>query len=325
MICLQCKKQIPDDSSSCSECGTPIVHQVQVVREISFRRYQRWIFYGILSFVFLAMVAIIARIYNANAKMVSDLIASQNLLDETKKKLASKEGELGGAIAKIEEANRSLEDTNSKLSDAETKLGDMEASLKKKENDFKAVLGEKTEFDEKYKKCQLDLDRSDANVYSLIIKLGKGISNKDLLKIPMADSNLIGDDGDGDGLPDKIEETFGSDPAKKDSDGDGYDDKSEVLRGYDPKSAGKLPIDNAFTVKQKGNILLQVEANGEAWYVAGDGKRYLLGFPKDAFRIMRQLDYWTNDWKSPAKTAPISAEKEAGSSTTPQVYSPVSL
>ena len=40
----------------------------------------------------------------------------------------------------------------------------------------------------------------------------------------------------------------------------------------------------------KGRILLQVEANGEAWYVNPlDNQRYFLGRPADAFSLMRQL------------------------------------
>jgi len=39
---------------------------------------------------------------------------------------------------------------------------------------------------------------------------------------------------------------------------------------------------------------LQVEGHGEAWYVnTGDGQRYFLGKPADAFRIMRSVEYWT--------------------------------
>lgn len=42
--------------------------------------------------------------------------------------------------------------------------------------------------------------------------------------------------------------------------------------------------------KAIGYILLQVEANGEAWYVyPNDLKRYYLGRPDDAFKIMRKL------------------------------------
>ena len=40
----------------------------------------------------------------------------------------------------------------------------------------------------------------------------------------------------------------------------------------------------------RGKILLQVEQNGEAWYVyPNNGKRYYLGRPHDAFEIMRSL------------------------------------
>ena len=39
-----------------------------------------------------------------------------------------------------------------------------------------------------------------------------------------------------------------------------------------------------------GHILLQVEANGEAWYVyPANGKAYYLGRPSDAFQIMKTL------------------------------------
>ncbi|MBU2456824.1 MAG: hypothetical protein V1768_03365, partial [Patescibacteria group bacterium] len=39
-----------------------------------------------------------------------------------------------------------------------------------------------------------------------------------------------------------------------------------------------------------GNILLQVEQNGEGWYVYPDNKKkYYLGRPADAFSIMRNL------------------------------------
>ncbi|MEA1963370.1 MAG: hypothetical protein U9M94_04000 [Patescibacteria group bacterium] len=52
----------------------------------------------------------------------------------------------------------------------------------------------------------------------------------------------------------------------------------------------KNKIDNNFSNNQKGKIFLQVENNGEAWYVnPEDGKRYFLGRPTDAFNVMRNL------------------------------------
>jgi hypothetical protein len=57
---------------------------------------------------------------------------------------------------------------------------------------------------------------------------------------------------------------------------------------------GLVPINfsNAANIatRLKGRILLQVESNGEAWYVNPDNEnRYYLGRPADAFQIMREL------------------------------------
>lgn len=47
---------------------------------------------------------------------------------------------------------------------------------------------------------------------------------------------------------------------------------------------------NSLSEKLKGKILLQVEENGEAWYVYPENnKRYFLGRPKDAFQVMKKL------------------------------------
>ncbi|NOY46764.1 MAG: S8 family serine peptidase, partial [Chlorobi bacterium] len=49
-------------------------------------------------------------------------------------------------------------------------------------------------------------------------------------------------------------------------------------------------IDNSLSNRMSGNILLQVEKNGEGWYVNPDNKKkYYLGRPADAFNIMRNL------------------------------------
>ena len=49
-------------------------------------------------------------------------------------------------------------------------------------------------------------------------------------------------------------------------------------------------IDNKLSKRISGNILLQVEKNGEGWYVNPDNKKkYYLGRPADAFSIMRNL------------------------------------
>lgn len=49
-------------------------------------------------------------------------------------------------------------------------------------------------------------------------------------------------------------------------------------------------VDQELSKKMKGKILLQVESNGEGWYVSPtNNKRYFLGRPSDAFNLMREL------------------------------------
>jgi len=131
-----------------------------------------------------------------------------------------------------------------------------------------------------------------ADAFSVMREQGIGIKNVDISNIPVALSNLSGNDADGDGLPDKFEDAIGTDVNSPDTDGDGFSDKQELEGNFDPKKAGgaKQEINNDFAGKQKGKILLQVEQNGEAWYInPEDGKRYFLGRPADAFQVMRNL------------------------------------
>jgi hypothetical protein len=59
---------------------------------------------------------------------------------------------------------------------------------------------------------------------------------------------------------------------------------------YDPACNVATDTDARFASSQKGRILLQIEGNGEAWYVnPKDAKRYFLGRPADAFTIMKTL------------------------------------
>lgn len=126
--------------------------------------------------------------------------------------------------------------------------------------------------------------------FDIMKQLGVGIANNDLAKMPVgliADTNT---DSDKDGLNDDMEKALGTDPKKSDTDNDGYSDKSEVEKDYNPKGSGSLKIDSSFTKTNTGKIFLQVEGNGQAWYVNPvDQRRYFLGRPSDAFSIMRSL------------------------------------
>ncbi|MFH1042199.1 MAG: DKNYY domain-containing protein [bacterium] len=59
---------------------------------------------------------------------------------------------------------------------------------------------------------------------------------------------------------------------------------------YSPGCDNLAAHNSSFTSEQKGKIFLQVEENGETWYVnPSDLKRYFLGRPTDAFNVMRNL------------------------------------
>ncbi len=134
------------------------------------------------------------------------------------------------------------------------------------------------------------------DAFQLLREKGIGISDFDLEKIEIAEDSLnIGNDIDKDGLCDEIEKTLGQNPGSIDSSNNGKSDKEDLLNGYKPNGQ-KLQIDENFAISQKGRILLQVEQNGEAWYVnPDDNKRYFLYRPKTAFEVMKKLGLGINN------------------------------
>lgn len=129
-----------------------------------------------------------------------------------------------------------------------------------------------------------------ADAFSVMRQQGIGITNADLNKISIGMSSLSGPDTDGDTLSDIFEDAVGTDKNTKDSDSDGHDDNIEIETGYNPNGSGVFSTNESFAKKQAGKILLQVENNGEAWYISPqDNKRYFLGRPADAFSVMREL------------------------------------
>lgn len=133
--------------------------------------------------------------------------------------------------------------------------------------------------------------------YSLMRNLGQGITNADLVKIPVGLSNKFNcTDSDHDSLCDKLEDGLGTDKYKADTDGDGFDDGMEVKSAHDPLSKEKLKYDQRLSSRLKGQILLQVQSRGEAWYInPADGYRYYMSDGNAAYEIMRYLSLGISD------------------------------
>ncbi len=127
--------------------------------------------------------------------------------------------------------------------------------------------------------------------YQMLREFGLGIKNADLAKIPVGLEERFksGTDTDGDGLSDQLETGLGTNYKKKDTDIDGADDKTEILANTNPYGAGDREIDQELVQKLNGRILLQVEKNGEAWYLHPSGKRYYLADGEAAYQIMRYI------------------------------------
>ncbi|MEK7557939.1 MAG: hypothetical protein AAB530_01885 [Patescibacteria group bacterium] len=128
--------------------------------------------------------------------------------------------------------------------------------------------------------------------WTIMRNLSFGITNENLLKIPVGVINANAPDNDKDGLSNNLESALGTNPDDSDSDKDGYNDLTELKNNYDPLCPNNLPlpIDINFTKQHLGKIFLQIENKGEAWYInPTDKKRYFLGRPEDAFAVMKKL------------------------------------
>ncbi len=136
---------------------------------------------------------------------------------------------------------------------------------------------------------------SPQNAFNLMQKLGIGITNNDLFKIPIG-ITIPQNDNDHDGIDNKLELILGTNPDNADTDNDGYNDKQEIENNYDPLTTKKNKLDTNFTEQNLGKIFIQTEQNGEAWYIyPQDKKRYYLGNPTFALQIMKELSLGITD------------------------------
>ncbi len=307
MRCPNCQKTILDNIKKCPYCGhdvtqklnvtdmfenpvnpmgtmptagaiPPAEHHEAVRTEVKKRHWQRWFFYFLFILIFLGVVGLMVKMSSDNDKLIL-------AMNQTTKDLASRDEELAKKNEAIKQADQARQQAQDELN--------QKAEQYKK--DVEAQSGAVKDLEQ----CKLELTSSDANIYNLILTLGTGIAKKDLEKIVVADANIsTGVDTDQDGLSDELEMAIGTDKDKTDTDGDTFGDRDELLRNFDPLAAGRsMPIDQGFADKQKGRLVIAVEGNKEAWYInPGDGKRYFLGNPGNAYKAMRSVEFWTKNY-----------------------------
>jgi hypothetical protein len=130
-----------------------------------------------------------------------------------------------------------------------------------------------------------------SSAYQIMRYLSLGITDADLSKIPVGiESRFNEQDQDQDGLSDRLEEGLGTDPNKADTDNDSFSDGEELKNNFNPLGSSKLTYNTTLTNRLKGYILLQVEKQGQAWYLnPKDGKRYYMQDGDAAYQIMRFL------------------------------------
>ena len=134
------------------------------------------------------------------------------------------------------------------------------------------------------------------HAFAIMREQGIGITTLNLEEMPYGLSDLSGNDLDGDGLPDIFEDAIKTNKLLVDTDGQGDSDRIDILNGLVPSGDGLLSIDISKANEHKGKIFLQVEDNGEAWYVYPvDSFRYYLGRPRHAFTIMRSMGLGISD------------------------------
>ena len=129
-----------------------------------------------------------------------------------------------------------------------------------------------------------------AHTFAIMRLLGTGATTDFIRHLPLGFLHISGLDSDNDGLADIFEEGIFTNKLSQDTDQDGVNDMAEIIAQTDPLGFDNYLPDNINANKRLGEIFLQVENNGEAWYInPQDAKRYYLGRPADAFQIMQSL------------------------------------
>jgi hypothetical protein len=187
MICFNCKRQIPDNVPNCPNCGAPVVPQVQVGKEIKFRRWQRWFLYGVIIVLFIGETVYAAKIYNDNAALLSASVQMQTSLRQSQTELETVNQTLATKDAQL---TKSLND----LAKMQQDVNANQAAIAKQTQEVQALIQQKDEAVRIYNTFKSAFSNIDADAFYTILNRGVAISAKDLLRIPLGQAGTSGED-----------------------------------------------------------------------------------------------------------------------------------
>ena len=187
MICFNCKRQIPDNVPNCPNCGAPVVPQVQVGKEIKFRRWQRWFFYVVIIVLFVAETAYAAKIYTDNTALLTASTQLQTSLRQSQTELETANQSLAAKDAQL---TKSLND----LAKLQQDVNANQAAVAKQTQEVQNLIQQKDEAVRIYNAFKSALSNIDADAFYTITNRGVAISAKDLLRIPLGQAGTSGED-----------------------------------------------------------------------------------------------------------------------------------
>lgn len=132
---------------------------------------------------------------------------------------------------------------------------------------------------------------------------GDGIKDRDSIirsidPVAKGKKKLVDHDFDNDGLVDRLEIQFSTDPRNPDTDGDGYTDGMEVMNGYSPTTSEPVLLQKSIIIRL-GTQRLEQRVDGIAIssFPVSTGKRSM-PTPVGTFKV---LDKIPRAWSSSAK------------------------
>jgi len=160
---------------------------VQIGKEIKFRRWQRWFFYGVLIVLFVAETAYAAKIYTDNAALLSASVQLQSSLRQSQTELETVSQTL---VTKDAQLTKSLND----LAKMQQDVNASQSAIALQTQKVQDLIQQKDEAVRIYSTFRSALANVDLDAFYTILNRGVAINAKDLVRIPLGQAGTSGED-----------------------------------------------------------------------------------------------------------------------------------